>query len=161
MKVRSGKFQATIGPELMDMVRRVGDGAVGRVFDALEEHGDILVSDARARWPVYTGASRDGLRSETVIFSDKIVLRVLNEATKADQTARLRGMLPPEGKSRGHFVTWAAAQNKPKSTSEPYGYMIGGRPSTWKELVLDPAKRAEPELIERIAEDVRKLAEGE
>ena len=111
------------------------------VFDALAEHGDTLVSEARDKWPVFSGASRDGLHAVTVITTEGVRLRVSNDATKKDQTAYLRGAKEPVNKSRGHYIVWQQAQTKPKATADEYGYLIGGRPSTWKLLVLDTVSK--------------------
>lgn len=147
-----------MGPELEAMVRRIGDGAAARVLDALEEHGDAILSDARAVWPVWTGASRDGLRAVTTISSDAVKLRITNEATKQDQVARLKTGAEPKGKSRSHYAEWQAAQTRKSASVEQYGYMVG-KPNAWKRLVLDPAREAESALIDRVGDDLRKLAE--
>jgi hypothetical protein len=169
MKFQSGSWGADFGPELMDMVRRVADGAVGRVFDALEKHGEELITFARMEWPGFTGHSYDMFQSVTIIGPDYVKLRVSNEATKASQLAVLKGMPAPAGKSRAHYMLWRTAQNPGprakranlgKFAGDFYAYKIGRKPSHWKARILDPQKRGEDAFIESIAEDLARLAEG-
>lgn len=74
-----------------ELSRRVRAAAVSRARESLLSRGGAVVDEARSKWPVETGRSRNGLLPPRVIVSgDRVVLQVENPVEYAENV-RVRG----------------------------------------------------------------------
>lgn len=84
-RVGTGSIQAEVDVDTEALLRDVVDRSAPGVREALERAASDVYESARARWPVRTGRSRDGLEWVIVVAPDLSSIRasVINDVEYA------------------------------------------------------------------------------
>lgn len=128
----------SVDPNLQRVIDRLTGGAFGVVRGAMENEARIIYTDARARWPVKTGRSRDALQMRVALEAEAVEVAITDYAR-----------VPKKGGGDGplyaHFVRSLKVPNTGRA---------------WLELVRKPMAAARKRLAQDLAEDLARLAGG-